>query len=474
MVNLTPSTARLAALETDGRELLLSTEDVRYGGSRADGHVRHGRNILPYEMLVFRGQEDGHERRLALGRTVADAVAQTVARSLLLSHGDLPPSVRAGEVTFRRGRGIVPYLDELGVSHVYASPCLKARSGSSHGYAIWTMRSWTRNWAAEKIIARWSTPCTPAAMGQILDIVPNHMSTTPAENPWWNDVLENGPSFALRRLLRHRLAARQGRIAESVLLPILGDQYGQVLESGELKLEYGAGAFSFAITMPLPLDPRTYQVSARPSPGWAEGASAGRFGGPARIGEHLTALEHLPNARTTEPGRVAERQREKEVIKDRLRQLTDAAAAVAELLPRQRAGIQRQSRRAAQLRPPRQLLDAQVYRLSHWKAAADEINYRRFFDINELAAVCMEDRKSSRTATAWSFDCWPAATSTGPGRPHRRALRSAGISAAIAAGLPAALGRPKATAAEGPAADAPAGTPPPWSEWSRDFCEARR
>ena len=230
------------------------------------------------------------------------------------------------------------------------------------------------------------------AMGQILDIVSNHMSATPAENLWWNDVLENGPASPHAAYFDIDWRPVKEELRNRILLPILGDQYGQVLESGELKLEYREGAFFLRYYQSLlPLDPRTYRAIL------THGLDALKETQPPdseelrELESIVTALEHLPERTETEPGSVAERQREKEVIKGRLRALTDRAAAVAEFIRRNVQEFNGTPEDPHSYDSLDKLLDAQVYRLSHWKAAADEINYRRFFDINELAAVCMED-----------------------------------------------------------------------------------
>ena len=230
-------------------------------------------------------------------------------------------------------------------------------------------------------------------MGQILDTVPNHMSATPAENPWWTDVLENGPSSPHAAYFDIDWHPVKEELRNRILLPILGDQYGQVLESGELKLEYREGAFFLRYYQSLlPLDPRTYRTILTHRLDALKEALPADSEDLRELESIVTALEHLPERTETEPERVAERQREKEVIKGRLRTLVERCRRPSPSSSRDNVrefnGTPDDPHSYDQLD---KLLDAQVYRLSHWKAAADEINYRRFFDINELAAVCMED-----------------------------------------------------------------------------------
>ena len=158
-----------------------------------------------------------------------------------------------------------------------------------------------------------------------------------------------------------------------------------------MKLEYREGAFFLRYYQSLlPIDPRTYRTILTHGLDALKAAQPPDSEDLRELESIVTALEHLPERTETEPQRVAERQREKEVIKGRLRALTDRAAAVAEFIAGNVQELNGTPADPHSYDGLDKLLDAQVYRLSHWKAAADEINYRRFFDINELAAVCME------------------------------------------------------------------------------------
>ena len=167
----------------------------------------------------------------------------------------------ADKLTFRDASVIVPYLDELGVSHLYASPYLKTRSGSTNSYAIVDYTQLNPDLGGRDDYRAMVKALHDRAMGQIVDTVPNHMSATPAENPWWTDVLENGPSSPRAAYFDIEWQPVKEELRNRILLPILGDQYGQVLESGELKLEYRDGTFGLRYFQSLlPLDPRTYRV----------------------------------------------------------------------------------------------------------------------------------------------------------------------------------------------------------------------
>src|SRR5258707_681426 len=149
--------------------------------------------------------------------------------------------------TFRDATRLVPYLHELGVTHCYASPYLRARPGSTHGYDIINHRLLNPEIGTEEDFAAFVQALHEHGMGQILDVVPNHMGIVGNENVWWNDVLENGLSspYASFFDIAWYASPRQS-LQEKVLLPILGDPYGQVLESGQIRLTYAAATFYLA------------------------------------------------------------------------------------------------------------------------------------------------------------------------------------------------------------------------------------
>jgi (1->4)-alpha-D-glucan 1-alpha-D-glucosylmutase len=322
---------------------------------------------------------------------LATAVAETVARRRCQPTATYRIQFMPKQMTFHDAARIVPYLHELGVSHLYASPCLKARAGSPHGYAIVDYGELNPELGGEDGYRAMVEALHGHAMGQIFDVVPNHMSATAAENVWWNDVLENGPASPHAVYFDIDWHPVKEELRNRVLLPILGEQYGQVLEAGELRLEYREGAFFLRYGQAvLPLDPRTYRTILTHNLVAFKEAQPPDSPGLCELESIITALEHLPERTNTEPGNMAERQREKEVIKARLRALADRSAAVARFIRDNVRQLNGTPGAPASYDRLDGLVDAQAYRLSHWKAAADEINYRRFFDINELAAVCTE------------------------------------------------------------------------------------
>jgi (1->4)-alpha-D-glucan 1-alpha-D-glucosylmutase len=296
------------------------------------------------------------------------------------------------DFTFEQVSGVVDYLDALGIRDVYLAPVLEARPGSSHGYDVVDHSRLNPELGADEELRRLLERLARSGMGAILDIVPNHMCVVGNRNAWWNDVLENGPSSRYARHFDIDWTPPKPDLAEKVLLPILGDQYGRVLENGEIRVVLLRGAFCARyFEHNLPLAPRSWLAILEPALRLAS-ASLGDSD-PARLELEsiVTALSHLPLRSETDPERLRERQREKEHIKRRVaaliagsRPVRGAVEAALEAL-NGRAGDPRSFDRLEAM------LADQAFRLSHWRVATDEINYRRFFDVNDLAAVRVED-----------------------------------------------------------------------------------
>ncbi len=307
------------------------------------------------------------------------------------------------------------------------------------------------------------------AMGQILDIVPNHMSATPGENAWWTDVLENGPASPHAAYFDIDWRPVKEELRNRLLLPVLGDQYGQILESGELKLEYRDGAFFLRYCQSLlPIDPRTYRTVLVRRLDVLKAALPPDSEDLRELESILTALEHLPERTETDPTRVTERLREKEVIKGRLRALLRCAAEIAAYVDRTVEQFNGTPADTHSFDDLDGLLDAQVYRLAHWKAAADEINYRRFFDINDLAAVCMEAPEVFAESHRLAFELLVRGDVDGLRIDHIDGLYDPmEYLRRLQKEFVVALGRSlhgRTVGASRPPTDVPADPPPPWSD----------
>ncbi|BDG09438.1 malto-oligosyltrehalose synthase [Anaeromyxobacter paludicola] len=285
----------------------------------------------------------------------------------------------------------VPYLHALGVTHLYLSPILAAAPGSKHGYDVVDHGRLNPELGGEAAYERLCAALAERGMGQLVDFVPNHMGVGP-ENRFWMEVLENGPSSEHARLFDVDWRPVKGELENKVLVPILGDQYGKVLERGELKLSREGGALWLGYyEHRFPIAPRQVpQVLRHGLPELKERLGA--------TNEHVqeleslcTALEKLAPRSETDPRLVEERAREKEVAKRRLAALCEASPELREFVDgnvRTFNGTPGEPRSFDLLD---KLLDAQAFRLAHWRVAGEEINYRRFFDVNALAAIRMED-----------------------------------------------------------------------------------
>jgi (1->4)-alpha-D-glucan 1-alpha-D-glucosylmutase len=293
--------------------------------------------------------------------------------------------------TFRQARNLVPYLDDLGVTDCYASPYLMARPGSLHGYDISDHNRLNPEIGSHDEYEAFVAALHERRLGQLLDVVPNHMGIGNS-NAWWNDVLENGPASAYGGFFDiDWQSALRPDLHDKVLLPMLGDPYGKALESGQLALHYDGGAFAIHyFDNHFPVSPSTYDRVLRLGLPELEAKLGAASAALVEYQSILTAITHLPPHTTTDPARSAERGREKEVIKRRLAALTEANAAVRGQVEANVRAFNGTAGQPHSFDALDDLLDAQPYRLSYWRVAADEINYRRFFDINELAALSME------------------------------------------------------------------------------------
>jgi (1->4)-alpha-D-glucan 1-alpha-D-glucosylmutase len=293
--------------------------------------------------------------------------------------------------TFRDATRIIGYLHDLGITDIYSSPFLKAKRGSLHGYDIVDPQVLNPEIGTNEDYAAMAGQLRLYGMGQVLDIVPNHMAVDSAENRWWMDVLENGPSSPAAEYFDIDWEPVKKELRNKVLLPILGDQYGNILEGQELAVEYHEGAFQVRYyDHVFPVRPQTYVMLLEHR--MQDLRSRLKEEGP-ELAEYLsivTALKHLPSYLETDAERIAERHREKEVTKRRLAMLAAACPEVNEHI-----GENIRLFNGAKGDPKSfdlldELMNQQIYRLSHWRVATEEINYRRFFDINGLGAIRVE------------------------------------------------------------------------------------
>jgi (1->4)-alpha-D-glucan 1-alpha-D-glucosylmutase len=272
---------------------------------------------------------------------------------------------------------IADYLSELGVSHLYCSPYLQAAPGSAHGYDVVDPHRVNAELGGARAHARMCGALAASGLGQLLDIVPNHMAIGGAQNPWWWDVLENGPSSQYAAYFDVDWDTPEARLRNSVLLPVLGAQYGRALDAGEITLAREEASFVICYyDHKFPVAPRSLDTLMA--------AAAERLGS-EDLAFVADALSELPLSTATDRASINRRHRDKAVIGRLLARLLREDPASAREVDAVIAEIN-QDRAALHA-----LLERQNYRLAFWRAAARDLGYRRFFDINTLAGMRMED-----------------------------------------------------------------------------------
>ena len=314
--------------------------------------------------------------------------------------------------TFLQAREIMPYLHALGVTDVYASPYSQASAESLHGYDITDHNKLNAAIGSRADYDSWIEELHAHSMGQVLDFVPNHVGIAESLNAWWMDVLENGPSSRYAPYFDIDWHPLKFDLRDKVLLPILSDQYGRVLERGELQLRFEEGTFYLLYgERRLPIAPGTYRYVLQIAlENLAEHKEEDFY---AELQSILTALEYLPKRTETDPKRIAERIREKEVIKRRLERRCAEAPQVQRAIEKALAQINGKPGDPRSFDALDELLNAQSYRLAFWRVAAEEINYRRFFDVNDLAAIRVELPKVFDAVHRLALDLVSAGAVTG-------------------------------------------------------------
>ncbi|HME45667.1 MAG TPA: malto-oligosyltrehalose synthase [Syntrophorhabdales bacterium] len=294
--------------------------------------------------------------------------------------------------TFSDATDVLPYLDALGISDIYASPYFKARKGTIAGYDIVDPARLNPEIGTEAAYNRLTRELQKRKMGQILDIVPNHMYVGSDDNGWWMDILENGPSSSYAPFFDINWHPVKRELENKVLIPILSEEYGAVLERQELKLIFKTGAFFlYCYDRKLPILPETYADILKHRIEKLETLLPLDDPPLIELLNIITALSRLPSYTEREQSKLAERSREKEIIKKRLCKLYKESRVIRNFIDENVHIFNGTRKEPHSFDLLNDLLGKQVWRLSYWRVAAEEVNYRRFFDINSLAAVRMED-----------------------------------------------------------------------------------
>ena len=349
--------------------------------------------------------------------------------------------------TFDDAIRTLPYLARLGISHVYCSPIQRARPGSMHGYDVVAHDEINPELGGMPAFERFTQALRAHGLGQLLDLVPNHMGVLGADNPWWMDVLENGACSLYAEHFDIEWQPLNAELVGKVLVPVLGDHYGDVLDRGELQLRWDGATGELALhshAHRFPLAPQTYPTVLL--------RAESRVSDPdvaASLGSIATAFRQLQRPDADAAQAMAERARDKELLKARLARLAVKQPEVVQAIGQAIAELNQPTERDAL----HALLEAQSWRLAYWRVAADEINYRRFFDINELAALRIEREAVFEATHALALDLAARGWVDGfridhpdglydPAQYFDRLQQGFALRTGLAPSLPAADGRP--------------------------------
>lgn len=277
--------------------------------------------------------------------------------------------------TFADAARVAGYLKRLGVSHVYCSPYLQAAPGSMHGYNVVDHQRVNEELGGEEGLERFSAHLDELGMGQVIDIVPNHMATGPENRYWW-DVLENGPSSVYATWFDIDWHSAEVKLKNKVLIPVLGDQYGRVLSARQIRIEYDCDHFQIAYYDNLfPIAPRSLAIPL---------ARAAESAHNDTLSFIADSLARLPAPESTDRDAVFLRHRDKRVIYELLgrlcREHANLPAVIAHAMDELNNDIDALD----------EFLNQQNYRLAYWRTADQELGYRRFFDINTLIGLRVE------------------------------------------------------------------------------------
>jgi (1->4)-alpha-D-glucan 1-alpha-D-glucosylmutase len=291
---------------------------------------------------------------------------------------------------FAAARAALAYLQELGVTDLYVSPFFAAEPGSRHGYNIVDYARLNPELGTPAELEALARELRERGMGLVADFVPNHMGIATSENGWWNDLLENGPSSRFADFFDVDFRPGKASLQDRVLLPILGAQYGEVLERGELQLVRDGGSFVVRYwerVLPVrvkSLVPLLERAGVRSG---LDPASPERM----ELDSTVRALRLLPSPDARAPEDREVRDREREVVRRRLTALFGGSDPLRAAVDTVVAEVNGRPGDPSSFDELDALLREQCYRASSWQVATEEINYRRFFDVHGLAAIRMED-----------------------------------------------------------------------------------
>src|ERR1051326_4667386 len=276
---------------------------------------------------------------------------------------------------FENARRLIGYLHALGVSHIYSSPILKARAGSIHGYDITDHNQVNPEIGSYEELQDLVRELKNYGMGQVLDFVPNHMGIGPGTNPWWRDVLANGRASDFADFFDLDWDPLKPELRNKLLLPILGDQYGAELEAGHIRVVADQEGFHLEYyDKQLPVDPQTIPMIF-------ERLAAET---PQELRNLLSGLRNLPSHSATDGDAVRKRRGAIPSLTVALKELMEKSSEARHIATRAAELMNGRASDPHSFDALHRLLEAQVYRLANWRVSGEEINYRRFFDVNDL------------------------------------------------------------------------------------------
>jgi len=279
------------------------------------------------------------------------------------------------DFTFDDAAGIAEYLHELGVSHVYCSPYLQAAPGSTHGYDVVDHQTVNKELGGAAAHQRFCTRLGEVGLGQVLDIVPNHMSLG-KENRYWWDVLENGTSSRYASFFDIDWQPQEERLRDKVLVPILGDQYGRVLQSGGIKVVRRGIKFQVECAgQTLPVSPPSLPVIL---------SRAAEYAKSDTLSFLAASFGRLPAPEYADRRTILARHRDKVVLFTLLERLCAEEPGILEAMDHAVTEL------SGNLDVVDDFLNQQNYRLAYWKSADQQLSYRRFFDVNTLIGLRVE------------------------------------------------------------------------------------
>ena len=298
---------------------------------------------------------------------------------------------------FEDARRLAGYLHALGISHLYSSPVLQARAGSLHGYDITDHNRLNPEIGSYEDLEALTGELKSYGMGMVLDFVPNHMGIGFGANPWWRDVLTNGRTSEYADFFDLQWDPLKPELRDKLLLPILGDQYGAELEAGRIRLEFDDDGFRIVYgDTKLPVDPQTIPIIFEPVEDQMDG-----FGDRSRASNYemekqelrdlLLGMRNLPPHATAEAEPAEKRRRTLPLLMEAFTALERRSSWIRQLTEKAVAQLNGRPGEVRSFDWLHRLLEAQVYRLANWRVSGEEINYRRFFDINDLIGLSMQN-----------------------------------------------------------------------------------